>query len=299
MHRMLLLCGLLAVMAGWCGEPAAFDRDAYPAMLKLGELTDEWAMVSIASTGNSAPFSGTLSLSMLSQMPVVYYTKGQTAPLGGRVYLVVYRPESIPPKNEAEMERFGLLTPDTRVLPALAPLDAMTDMAYLGRFNLKAEIQRSERQRVVLPRPPEPRVHVQEGVPRPPARPAGQEGQVRQSLHIMRQALARFKADTGAWPAALADLVKPPEDTPVNGIDDDGNPVAIAAGTYAGPYLLPARGGIREAPGLPPNPYIDLRMKEPDPGLVITHWHYRHGAVSVPEYMFGIRTSDGMMLGEL
>jgi len=289
---MLLLCGLLAAAAGWCGEPAAFDRNAYPATMKLGELTNEWATVSIGPVGDgpNAPHMGMMSLAMLARMPAVYYSKGQTVTLGGKSYLVFYRPETIHPRDDADLEFAGLLTPDTPLLPALIPLEAIKDMVCLGRFELKAELERSERLRMQFPD------RMNQVIDR---EPEGDEGWVRQNLLDIRQALARFKADTGAWPAALADLVKPRENAPTGGIDDNGNPVAIAPGAYAGPYLRARGGAIREAPGIPRNPYIDMDMKEPDPGLVSTHWHYRNGAVSVPEYMFGIRTSDGVMLGEL
>jgi len=288
---MLLICGLLAVVAGWCGEPAAFERDAYPAMMKLGELTNEWAVISIAPAvgGPSLPYGGMMSLALLSQMPAVCYSKGQTVNLGGRSYLVIYRAEITQPRNEDDFEFIGLLTADTPVLPALAPVEAIEDMVFLGRFDLKAEIERSEKQRM---RPFEQDMQVDH-------EPQDDAGWARKHLQDMRVAIARFKEDTGAWPAALADLVKPAENAPASGIDNDGKPVEIAPATYAGPYLKSHGGSIKEAPGIPRNPYIDMEMKEPDPGLVATHWHYHKGAVSVPEYMFGIRTTDGVMLGEL
>ena len=61
------------------------------------------------------------------------------------------------------------------------------------------------------------------------------EASLRSNLTIVRNAVDLFKTDTGAFPAALADLASP--SAPGNGKDKDGGSKAITAGDYKGPYV--------------------------------------------------------------
>ncbi len=58
---------------------------------------------------------------------------------------------------------------------------------------------------------------------------------VHADLRLIREAVGRFKNDTGAWPAQLSQLVK--DAAPAAGVDSSGNSVAINAGDWHGPYL--------------------------------------------------------------
>lgn len=55
-------------------------------------------------------------------------------------------------------------------------------------------------------------------------------------LNLRRNAIERFHADTGLWPAAYADVKN--TSAPASGLDDAGNSVSIPAGSWKGPYLL-------------------------------------------------------------
>jgi type II secretion system protein G len=61
------------------------------------------------------------------------------------------------------------------------------------------------------------------------------EAALRSDLKVMRNAVDLFKSDTGAYPAALADLTA--ASAPANGKDSAGNNKAITAGDWKGPYL--------------------------------------------------------------
>ena len=290
MRWTLLLCGLIAA-AALCrsqeaASPAAFTPGAYPLKLTLGDLTPEWSKIIIPTSMNQgmAPMmehGGPMAL-LLNENAC--YAKGQTVVLGGRTYLVVYGTEKIIPHNEEEARAlFAAWSPQTPLLPSLISLNEVRNIIYAGRFDLKREIRASARRQLML------RQGKGEG---------GNEATLIANLNAMREAIAQFKLDTGAYPATLADLVLPLEQAPTRGIDANGKPLPIKPGAYAGPYLDP-RGGVPEAPGIPLDPYIDLSLEQPDPALVITHWRYVDGAVSVPEFLFGIFTSNGKMLGEL
>lgn len=61
------------------------------------------------------------------------------------------------------------------------------------------------------------------------------ESVVRADLKNLRQAIERFHADTGLWPAELAHL----DDltAPASGLNNGGNRKPIVNGTFHGPYL--------------------------------------------------------------
>jgi type II secretion system protein G len=61
------------------------------------------------------------------------------------------------------------------------------------------------------------------------------ESALRANLKLFRNAVELFKADTGAYPAVLADLAA--TSAPANGVDSSGNPAAITAADWKGPYL--------------------------------------------------------------
>lgn len=61
------------------------------------------------------------------------------------------------------------------------------------------------------------------------------ESSLRSNLKIVRNAVDLFKTDTGAYPAALADLAG--ASAPTSGKDKDGGSKPITAGDYKGPYV--------------------------------------------------------------
>lgn len=61
------------------------------------------------------------------------------------------------------------------------------------------------------------------------------ESAVRTDLRHLRDAIDRFRADTGLWPARLEHLAN--SAPPVSGLNGGGNAKAISASTYKGPYL--------------------------------------------------------------
>ena len=61
------------------------------------------------------------------------------------------------------------------------------------------------------------------------------ESALRANLKLFRNAVELFKADTGAYPSALADLAAAA--APANGLDSTGASVAILAADWKGPYL--------------------------------------------------------------
>ncbi|MHB0938117.1 MAG: hypothetical protein ACYC6A_17135 [Armatimonadota bacterium] len=308
MQRMLLLCCLLvAVSAAWCRTvklPAAFDNGAYPVQVTLGELTADWfkVKVPVVDGGDTLLLLRLMVTGMPGQELDLSLTQGQLVNLSGRLYLVVYQLKNQLPPTAEGMGAQAALTPQTLLYPSLVSMSDLMTLIYAGPFNLEQEMREQARMMEERARMMEERARqARERADREVLAEAGHgdnEARLKGTLRLMRQAINRFKADTGAYPAALADLVLPREKAPANGIDADGKPVAIAAGTYAGPYL-PAASGVPEAPGIPPNPYVDTRHEVPNPALVSTHWQYKNGFVGVPEYLFGILTSDGRMLGEL
>ena len=58
-----------------------------------------------------------------------------------------------------------------------------------------------------------------------------------EQLRLLSDAITRFHTDTGTYPASLNDLLSNPTSPPANGVDRDGNPKAITAIDYHGPYL--------------------------------------------------------------
>jgi len=63
----------------------------------------------------------------------------------------------------------------------------------------------------------------------------GRESSLRANLKVVRNAVELFKTDTGAYPAALADLAA--TTAPANGKDNSGTQKAITAADYKGPYV--------------------------------------------------------------
>ena len=61
------------------------------------------------------------------------------------------------------------------------------------------------------------------------------ESALRANLKLFRNAVELYKADTGAYPSALADLVA--ASAPANGLDASGASVPILAADWKGPYL--------------------------------------------------------------
>lgn len=61
------------------------------------------------------------------------------------------------------------------------------------------------------------------------------ESALRADLKLYRNAIELFKADTGAYPATLADLAA--TSAPANGLDASGNSVAINAADWKGSYM--------------------------------------------------------------
>ena len=72
------------------------------------------------------------------------------------------------------------------------------------------------------------------------------EASLHGDLHQLRNAVQQFEADTGDYPAALADIMaaKP-------GPDTGGNGIALDTTAYEGPYLHTADNG------LPKDPFTD------------------------------------------
>lgn len=58
---------------------------------------------------------------------------------------------------------------------------------------------------------------------------------LRANLKLYRNAVELFKADTGAYPASMADLAATA--APASGLDSAGNAQAITAADWKGPYI--------------------------------------------------------------
>lgn len=63
----------------------------------------------------------------------------------------------------------------------------------------------------------------------------GKESSLKADLKTVRNAIELFKADTGAYPAALADIAG--TSAPTGGKDSAGGAKTITAGDYKGPYI--------------------------------------------------------------
>ncbi len=61
------------------------------------------------------------------------------------------------------------------------------------------------------------------------------ESALRSDLKLLRNAVGLFQADTGTYPATLADLAA--TSAPAKGLDSTGAQVAITASDWHGPYL--------------------------------------------------------------
>jgi len=61
------------------------------------------------------------------------------------------------------------------------------------------------------------------------------ESALRSDLKLLRNAIALFHTDTGAYPKTLADLAA--TSAPAKGLDASGSDVNITAGDWHGPYL--------------------------------------------------------------
>ena len=61
------------------------------------------------------------------------------------------------------------------------------------------------------------------------------ESALKADLKLYRNAIELFKADTGVYPATVADLAA--TSAPANGVDSSGTSTAITAADWKGPYL--------------------------------------------------------------
>lgn len=61
------------------------------------------------------------------------------------------------------------------------------------------------------------------------------EAALKADLKLYREAVERFKADTGVNPASLSDLAA--TSAPTSGLDSSGTSKAILASSWSGPYL--------------------------------------------------------------
>ena len=61
------------------------------------------------------------------------------------------------------------------------------------------------------------------------------ESSLRHDLQIYREAVQRFKSDTGLYPAQLADLSATA--APAKGVDPSGTSVTLDATSFHGPYM--------------------------------------------------------------
>lgn len=221
----------------------------------------------------------------------VFYSKGQTVTIGNETYLVAYHPPfpvQIDNEDNDGPPQPLILTAESPLAPALLRLHSLARIGDIKPFDLAQELAANQRFVAAF--------RQQNGGGQGGNKPAN-IATLKTNLQLLRNAIEQFQADTGAYPARLADLLLDQEHAPKAGMDAEGNPVKITQG-YAGPYLPPT-GGIAGAPGIPINPCIDLSLTDPDPTLVETHWLYQNGMLSVPEYMAGQMTGDGMTLGEL
>ena len=62
-----------------------------------------------------------------------------------------------------------------------------------------------------------------------------EESRLKALLKLRREAVERFRQDTGVFPAALGDILV--KNAPVSGLDSNGNTKPIPPGSFQGPYL--------------------------------------------------------------
>jgi prepilin-type N-terminal cleavage/methylation domain-containing protein len=62
-----------------------------------------------------------------------------------------------------------------------------------------------------------------------------EESRLKALLKLRREAVERFRQDTGVFPAALGDILT--STAPTSGLDSNGNSKSIPAGSFQGPYL--------------------------------------------------------------
>ncbi|MHB9131072.1 MAG: hypothetical protein ACYDBB_08290 [Armatimonadota bacterium] len=257
-----------------------------PLSLKLRELDGNWRRLLI----NEAKQDVLLPLLMrMSEDPgsapsfgTVYYTTGRTISIAGETYLAAY---SVPKPTITlrDMEHGDtpllrtLLTRETTLVLTLLNLRTVGHLQDIRIFDLDQEVAGDKAAMTKMITQAEQKA---------------KEATLRANLQQLRNAIGQFEADTGVYPATLSDLVA----------KDEGRlqTVVIPAGAYKGPYLTPG-GVVREALGLPANPFVDLKAAQPDPGKIATHWKYspRTGMVTVPDTMAETQTVDGTKLGQL
>jgi type II secretion system protein G len=98
------------------------------------------------------------------------------------------------------------------------------------------------------------------------------------NLHIIRQAVEQFQADTGMYPSTLNDLTYAMADeASVMGyavVEGEGaaQEETVPAGTYKGPYLK-ASGAVIAGTKVPVNPYIDEGDSTGETAIAL-HWNY-------------------------
>ncbi len=116
------------------------------------------------------------------------------------------------------------------------------------------------------------------------------EVSMRRNLILVRQAVQRFQADTGVYPATLPDLVT--YGIPNGWIDGAAAPVPLT--TFKGPYLVIS--GYSDYPGIPLNPF-DTNA----PPTVATSWDYdpSTGSVYVDSTIVGITVQDNTPYAQL
>lgn len=64
-----------------------------------------------------------------------------------------------------------------------------------------------------------------------------EESRLKALLKLRREAVERFRQDTGLFPATLGDILT--STAPTSGLDSNGNTKPIPAGSFRGPYLQP------------------------------------------------------------
>jgi len=276
---MMLLCLLcLAAMAQGMPDSEPLGLGKYPAVVQLQAMNATWQRVRV--------ITGTTWSTMLvksahgpadTATADTYFTRGQTTVLHGATYLVLYRVAGGPE-----------VTADAGAALSLIRVRDIVAVQFLGPFDLERTL--------ALDREPAPRRPAEDAEP-PRRGNQGLETTLKVNLQMVRNAIEQFQADTGAYPAALTDLVLPLEQAPAAGVDRDGKAVAIPAGKYAGPYLAPV-GGISGAAGIPVNPLVNPQAADPDPKNVATHWKYANGTLTVPDAMAETVGADGAKYGE-
>ena len=70
-----------------------------------------------------------------------------------------------------------------------------------------------------------------------------EESRLKALLKLRREAVERFRQDTGVFPAALGDILV--KNAPVSGLDSNGNTKPIPPGSFQGPYLQAFSDALR------------------------------------------------------